>query len=127
MSQKPTILIIEDNNNFRKHIVQLLSDQGHTLLQAKDGEEGWAQIAKNRTIDLVILDMVMPGKNGTWFVETVRSHPKYKDLPIIIFTNLSHGENLGKIIVKGISRLLTKENTSDVELTQTVKEVLMGN
>ena len=123
MKENQTILIIEDNDSFRSHLVEILTAQGYKVLEASNGEIGWNYVQHN-PVDIVILDMIMPGKNGSWFVDCVRDNKEYKDLPIIIFTNLSHGENIGKVITKGISRMLIKESTSDSSLVQEIKDVL---
>lgn len=121
-----TLLLVDDDENFRNQQVEYFENLGYNILTASNGEDGWEQV-KNNKINLILLDVVMPGKNGSWLVETVRDSDEFKNTPIIIFTNLSHGENVGKILIKGISRMLVKENTSQIELAQTIREVLISS
>lgn len=60
-----TILLVEDDANLRRMLSSSLSDKGYTIIEAEDGEQGTAIFEENKDrIDLLITDMVMPGKNG---------------------------------------------------------------
>ena len=60
-----TILVIEDDRDVRNMVTRILSNQGYHTLEAGDGDEGIRVFKEHREkIDLVILDVVMPGKNG---------------------------------------------------------------
>ena len=60
-----TILLVEDDASLRRMLSASLSGQGYTILEAENGEQGTAVFEKNKDrIDLLITDMVMPGKNG---------------------------------------------------------------
>ena len=60
-----TILVIEDDPDVRNMITKILSSQGYATLEAGDGDDAIRVFDEHkRTIDLVILDVVMPGKNG---------------------------------------------------------------
>jgi len=74
------ILIIDDDDALRSVIAQNLTLAGHTVLQAGDGNQGIA-LAKAEQVDLVLTDLVMPGKEG---VETIiELHRENPTLPII--------------------------------------------
>ena len=57
------ILIIEDEESFRAFLVALLEDQGYDIHIAEDGEEGLERLSQEK-FDLVITDIIMPGKEG---------------------------------------------------------------
>nr|WP_321396292.1 ATP-binding protein [uncultured Desulfobacter sp.] len=60
-----TILLVEDDANLRRMLSSSLSRQGYTIIEAENGEQGTAVFEDNKDrIDLLITDMVMPGKNG---------------------------------------------------------------
>jgi two-component system, cell cycle sensor histidine kinase and response regulator CckA len=75
-----TILVVEDNQDVRCMLVTLLSDQGYATLEAADGNDAIRIFDEHRdAIDLVILDVVMPGRNGMEvFDEIARREPPVK-------------------------------------------------
>jgi CheY-like chemotaxis protein len=120
-----TVLLVDDNEAFQQVTKDQLSKFNFNILVAGNGQQAWKMMqSANQKVDIVLLDLVMPGTDGVWFLETLRNDQTYKNTPIVIFTNLSHGEKVGRAIVKGISRLLVKENTSVKELAQNLREAL---
>lgn len=59
----PHILLIDDDELFRKMLRATLEELGHTVTEARDGKEGLA-LHKSKPADLVITDLIMPGKDG---------------------------------------------------------------
>ncbi len=100
-----TILVVEDNDPVRKLIVESLTDYGYTILSAKNGIEA-IQIYReySETIDLLLTDMVLPGKSGLLVVQEIRQiNPKIKIIYMSGYTdneivwNGIHGENISFI------------------------------
>jgi len=78
-----TILIIDDDDQLRRSFERLLDEEGYAILSAPSGEAG-LNIIQERTPDLVILDMRLPGMNG---FETFKAiHAMESKLPVIIMT-----------------------------------------
>jgi DNA-binding NtrC family response regulator len=78
-----TILIIDDDDQLRRSFERLLAEEGYDILSAPSGEAG-LNIIRERTPDLVILDMRLPGMNG---FETFKAiHALESKLPVIIMT-----------------------------------------
>lgn len=75
------ILIIEDDKDIRETVRVLLSGDGFTVLEAGNGDEGVAQLTKDTK--LVILDVMLPGKNGYEICEEIR---KFSYVPILFLT-----------------------------------------
>jgi CheY-like chemotaxis protein len=126
MSDQITVLIVEDDIDYLETVQESLEASGLGVVTANNGQEGWTAV-QEQTINVVILDMVMPGKDGLWFLDTVRNSEQYKDLPVIVLTNLAHGEKIARAVVKGISRMLVKEDTDGAEVVRMIKEVLQIN
>ena len=84
MSSKSTILIVDDNRNWRHLVKNLLSDLGYTYLVATTGEEALEQI-QNKALDLIILDLKLPNSTGIEIIR--RATDAQLDLaPVIIMT-----------------------------------------
>ncbi|MDD4587530.1 MAG: response regulator transcription factor [Heliobacteriaceae bacterium] len=92
MQKKPTVLIIEDEEKIRRMLRLFLEQAEINVLEATDGEPGLALIAQQR-IDLVILDLMMPGMDG-W--TTCRKLREKWDLPILILT--ARGEEADRVL-----------------------------
>ena len=74
------ILLIEDDEQFRSFVEQVLTDEGYSVLIAEDGQQG-ASMIEEHSPDLIITDLLMPHKDGVRLItETRTSHP---DTPII--------------------------------------------
>jgi len=85
--EKKRILIIDDDDDFRKVLKEILIDEGYELIEARDGILG-LEMFKGERADLVILDLKMPRMNGTdVLLELKRMEP---DVPVIIMTG--HGD-----------------------------------
>jgi PAS domain S-box-containing protein len=84
---KETILIAEDDEEVRRIMREVLEEYGYTSVEAVDGEDAIDKFELHRGIDLVILDSVMPGKNGRQAFEKIRAmDPNIKVLFISGYT-----------------------------------------
>ncbi len=79
-----SILLIEDLELNRELIVQLLEGE-HTIIQAKDGEEGW-DLANQNHPDLILLDLSLPKIDGWQLASMFRAHDALSAVPIIALT-----------------------------------------
>lgn len=87
-----TILVAEDNYGLRKLMEEMLTRKGYTVVEAKDGEDAlWRFMENQDKIDLLILDVVMPRKNGKEVYEDIR---KVKPGVKVLFTSGYTGDIL---------------------------------
>ena len=83
------ILLIEDEAPVREMLLDELTVQGHTVEEAKDGEEGLKKFLELEP-DLVLCDRAMPGMSGFEVLERIRgAHPQFEDVPFIFLTALT--------------------------------------
>ena len=87
-SKGKKILIADDEPDILEIIQYNLAKEGYEVITAKDGEEAIAK-AKIVRPDLIILDIMMPKKNGVEVCEILRSQPNFKETLIIFLTALS--------------------------------------
>ena len=87
MATGKTILIVDDDFDLSSGIRAVLENQGHRVIQARDGQQGKQAIYQNRP-DLVILDMMMPRMGGYPVLEHFRDK---KDAPPIIMITANEG------------------------------------
>ncbi|MCP4727045.1 MAG: response regulator transcription factor, partial [bacterium] len=87
------ILVAEDDGNILTGLVDTLESEGYQAMPASDGEEALALFINN-PFDLVLLDIMMPGKSGYDVCREIRSTDE--DIPIIMLT--AKGEEIDKVV-----------------------------
>jgi CheY-like chemotaxis protein len=78
------ILVVEDHNDIRKTIVEILEFLGYDALPAEDGEAALQRLAATESVGLIILDLMMPGMSGWEFRARQMAHAKYSKIPVVI-------------------------------------------
>lgn len=87
------ILVAEDDDNIRMGLVDILESESYRVIPAEDGEKALAHFQDN-AVDLVLLDIMMPGKNGFDVCRDIRAVDR--QVPIILLT--AKGEEMDKVI-----------------------------
>ena len=80
------ILIVEDQEDNRRILRDLLSSVGYQVLEAVDGEEG-VRLADVHRPDLILMDIQLPGVDGYEATRRIKSNPDLKSIPIIVVTS----------------------------------------
>ena len=101
------ILIVDDEEVIRKFIRINLVNWGYEVKEAVDGAEALEQL-KSDGFDLLMLDIVMPNKDGWEVLKEVRSNPKMKDIPIIVLTAKDQDSDMFKGYDMGATYYMTK-------------------
>ena len=83
--QNKSILIVEDEKVVRKFLRLQLSQWGYQVTEAEDGVQAILKLGKEN-FDLILLDIVMPNKDGWELMKEARLSPKTKDIPVIVLT-----------------------------------------
>ena len=84
-SAKPTVLVVEDEKNIRDLVCLHLEGEGLKCLMATSGTDALEQLNDQR-VDLVVLDLMLPGMDGLSVCRTMRRTPTIKDIPILMLT-----------------------------------------
>lgn len=105
--QHATILVTDDNEDNRELLRRHLERQGHTVLQAEDGHRA-LELITNKTVDLVLMDVMMPGIDGFETTRQIRAMPEHSDLPVIMVTALGSKEHRLKAVEAGASDFVSK-------------------
>jgi len=93
-----TILVAEDNKDVRRLAIEVLTGKGYTVIEAVDGDDAIRQFMKHKDeIDLLLLDVVMPGRNGKEAYEEMR---RIKSGVKVLFTSGYTGD---VVLTKGVS------------------------
>jgi CheY-like chemotaxis protein len=87
MREKPLVLIVDDNPEFKEIIAAKLVANGYEIAEGSNGAEGIAK-AKALLPDLVVMDIEMPDVNGTEAVLEIKNNPGTANVPIVFFSSL---------------------------------------
>lgn len=109
MNERATILVVEDQRNIRRFIRRVLQDHPYDLIEAESGEAALPIINDDRySIDLVLLDLVMPGMDGFQVLERLRSLPNREAVKVIVLTSLTEVEDRVRAFSAGANEYVTK-------------------
>ena len=115
-TNRPTILVIDDNNDIRQYEHTLLQDD-YIVLEAVDGKEG-LEIARKEVPDLVICDVMMPVMDGLEFTEQLKTGTATSHIPVIMLTAKNLEEHRAEGYEHGADSYITKPFHSKVLLAR---------
>ncbi|OGG13235.1 hypothetical protein A3D77_00500 [Candidatus Gottesmanbacteria bacterium RIFCSPHIGHO2_02_FULL_39_11] len=117
------ILIVEDDEFFIQAYVTKFAQEGLVVEVATDGAMA-IQKVKAISPNLIILDLMIPVKDGFLVLEELQGNPLTKNIPIIISSNLDQDASVKRGISLGAKDYFVKANISLEELVKKVKEYL---
>jgi len=88
MGDKAKILIVDDDTDFVESTKTILEAKPYNVIIAKQGDEG-LQKAKDENPDLILLDVIMPVKDGFTAAEQLKKDPELSKIPVIMLTAFS--------------------------------------
>lgn len=115
------ILIVDDEPDAISYIGSVLEDNGYDYLSAENGEEG-LEMAKKEKPDMILLDLIMPGKSGILMFQELKKDPELGKIPVIVVSGASEalGVDLKNFMIKqprkGKERVV--ETTGETEFTE---------
>ncbi len=115
-------LVIDDEEDYRIIIQEVLRGAGYEVRAAKDGEEGLA-LLRAQPSDLVLVDWMMPRMDGERFCRAMRAEPALKDIPVIMLTVKQTADEELEALHFGVDDFLPNPFKSD-ELLARVRAVL---
>ena len=116
------ILVVDDEPGIRLYLKRLLGSAGFNVTTAADGEEALAAIAATPP-DLVILDVMVGGRDGYEICETIKRDPARQRIKVVMLSAKSRSIEIEKGIAMGADAYLTKPFSMD-ELRDTVRRLL---
>jgi len=88
MKEKAKILLVDDDEDFVEATKLVLESKPYEVVAAYDGDEGLAKARQERP-DLIILDIIMPVKDGFNAAEQLKKDPELRDIPVLMLTSFS--------------------------------------
>jgi len=117
-----TILVVEDSPTYLRQTTQLLQNYGYATTSAMDGEEALKKAIREHP-DLIVLDIILPKKNGFQVCRQLKTSPDTQDIKIIMLTSKSQDSDRFWGLKQGADEYLTKPIDDD-QLVTNVAELL---
>lgn len=125
VSKAVRILVVDDEPHIRRVLEAILGKEGFEVLVAVDGPQGLDELSTEE-VDLVILDLMMPGANGLEILSKIRSDPQCENTPVIILTAKGQDTDREAALAGGANDFLTKP-FSPKKLIARIHEILGEN
>jgi CheY-like chemotaxis protein len=113
-----TILVIDDDKVLLKMLESGLSAKGYNVLLADTGERG-IQAAQNVPVDLILLDVILPGVKGRQVCKKLKEDEKTKDIPVVFLTAKNSPDDVKAELAAGAIAHITKP----IDLSQLISLV----
>jgi CheY-like chemotaxis protein len=84
-SERPRILLVDDDEGNREALRELLEGEGYAVVAAPDGAQALERLGELRP-SLILLDMMMPVMNGSEFRQRQREDPRLRDIPVLLMS-----------------------------------------
>jgi two-component system alkaline phosphatase synthesis response regulator PhoP len=120
---KKKVLIVEDDLTLQKTLMEFLKMENFEVIAASDGEEGLEQ-AKKFNPELILLDIILPKKDGYEVVKELKDSQQTENIPIILLTNLESLNDVEKALKLGVKNYLVKSDYKMDEIAKKIREIL---
>ena len=126
MANITKILLIEDDSFISGMYQTKLTSLGYEIELKEDGQAAWDRLQQDPLPDLVLLDIVLPKKDGFEILEGLRADKRTKELPVILLTNLGQKPDVERGIKLGADDYIIKAHYTPSEVVEKIKKVLGG-
>lgn len=115
------LLIVEDEKALADALRDQFAREGYKVELVREGSAALQAIKKD-VPDIVLLDILLPGKNGHEILAEIKADPELKNIPVIMLTNLDSDEDVKKSLILGAADYFVKADHPIKEIVEKVKE-----
>lgn len=119
----PVIMLVEDDQFLQRMYAQKLTKEGMEVITAGDGEKALA-LLETKIPDVMLLDIIMPKKDGFAVLAAMRENLAWKDIPVILLTNLGEADDVKRGRQLGANDYLIKAHFLPSEVVEVVKKYI---
>ena len=121
--EKMFVLVVEDDKFLRELLVRKLASEGFDVKNAIDADAAFATL-KERTPEIILLDLILPGIDGFEILAHIKADPKVKDVPVLVLSNLGQKEDMEKAMALGALDFMVKANFTLDEIVLKVRSIV---
>lgn len=123
MAEKIKILLIEDDPFLLNMYATKFELENFKVTVADDGEKGLRAVEKEIP-DIILLDIMLPKMNGFEVLKQLKASRDFRDIPVILLTNLSQKNEIEQGLSMGANDYLIKAHFMPSEVVEKIKEIL---
>ena len=123
MGGSHSILIVEDEESLRHALEEKFTREGFTVFTAKNGEQGLTMALQEHP-DVILLDIVMPERDGVSTLCEIRKDAWGKDARVMMLTNLNDEDKISEVTEQGCFDYLLKSDWHIDDVVEKVKQAL---
>src|SRR3989344_5183769 len=120
---KKKVMIVEDDEHISKVYEIKLAKEGFVTSLAVDGEEAVTKITSEKP-DLILLDLMIPKKDGFGVLEDIKKNPELAGIPVIVLSNLGQQSDQDRALGLGANEYLVKVDYPIQEVVNRIKKYL---
>ncbi len=120
---KKKILVIEDDNILQDAIKIALEKDGYKVMQSFEGKDGLKKMESDKP-DLVLLDLMLPEKDGYHLLHEAKENERIKDIPVVVLTAIGTETSTEECLAFGAKDYIVKSEYSLEDVVEKVKENL---
>ncbi|HEV7596376.1 MAG TPA: response regulator [Gemmatimonadaceae bacterium] len=103
-----TILVVDDDRVVSHLVTSLLREKGHKVLTAYDAVQGMIQAKRTPPVDVIVLDINMPGGSGEDTLKKIKMSTRTSDIPVIILSGSIDSQGQERVRALGAEAVLSK-------------------
>jgi len=126
MASPKKVLLVEDDSFISGMYQTKLAALGYEVELKEDGDLAWDRLQQDPLPDLVLLDIVLPKKDGFEILEGLRAADRTKHVPVILLTNLGQKPDIERGIKLGADDYIIKAHYTPTEVVDKISKVLEG-
>jgi DNA-binding response OmpR family regulator len=126
MPDSITVLLVEDDTMLVDMYKMKFESEGWTVHTAGNGMEGLSALEKNIP-DILLLDVIMPQMDGFSMLKKVKENDAWKNLPVVLLTNLGQDNDVKRGMELGANDYLVKANLTPQQVVDKVRELIAGS
>ena len=119
---KPKILLVEDNETYRKVLKNVMMVSGFEVYEAENGQIG-LELAKSQQPRLILTDIYMPVMDGMTMMAEIKKDPALSKIPIVMLTNVQ--EELDRAVKSGAEEAILKSSLTPHQVIDVAKKYLV--
>lgn len=121
---KRKILIVEDDIFIRDIYKVRFEQEGFDVMLAENGLAALQKMNQGAEPEIILLDIIMPGMDGVEVLKKLKADEKWKEIPIIMLTNISERDKVNEAMELGVKDYLIKSHFTPSEVVQKVNVLL---
>lgn len=125
MEQRPPSIVLVEDDSFISGMYQTkLAKLGYNIEVIEDGEAAWQRLQQEPVPDLLLLDIVLPKRDGFEILQMLRKQALTKQLPIILLTNLGQKPDVERGLTLGADDYVIKAHFTPTEVVEKINALL---